>query len=211
MLEEGVFKKKLILASASPRRKKVLELLKLDFEVIKPGDFKEEQFKDPYRTVVYNSIAKARKVYDCLIKQESGGERSSYPGGFLIAGFDTIIYINRRILGKPSSIEEAKDFLKVLSGKTHMAISGVCIMDSVSGKYVYDTETTRVKFRKLAVVEIEKYVSKEDVTDKAGAYDISGYGSLLVEKINGCFFNIAGFPVYRFVDLLGKSGFNVID
>jgi len=211
MLEEGGFKKKLILASASPRRKKVLELLKLDFEVIKPEDFEEERLKDPYRTVVQNSIAKARSVYNYLKKREHGGESKSYPGGFLIAGFDTIIYINRRILGKPSGMEEAIGFLKVLSGKIHLAISGVCIMDSVSGKYIYDTETTRVKFRKITMAEIEKYVNKEVVTDKAGAYDVSGYGSLLVEKINGCFFNIAGFPVSRFVDLLGKSGFNVID
>jgi len=184
MLEEGGFKKKLILASASPRRKKVLELLKLDFEVIKPEDFEEERLKDPYRTVVQNSIAKARSVYNYLKKREHGGESKSYPGRFLIAGFDTIIYINRRILGKPSGMEE---------------------------KYIYDTETTQVKFRKLTMAEIEKYVNKEVVTDKAGAYDVSGYGSLLVEKINGCFFNIAGFPVSRFVDLLGKSGFNVID
>ncbi len=211
MLEEDGIKKKLILASASPRRKKILELLKLDFEVIKPEGFKEEQFKDPYRMVVHNSIIKARNVYNYLKERELKEKGNSYTGEFLIAGFDTIIYINRRVLGKPAGREQAIEFLNALSGRVHRAISGVCILDSASGKYVYGTESTRVKFRKLTEVEIERYVDKEDVTDKAGAYNIFGYGSLLVEKINGCFFNIAGFPIARFVDLLKKSAFNVID
>ncbi|MEA2015557.1 MAG: nucleoside triphosphate pyrophosphatase [Actinomycetota bacterium] len=210
MLEEDDFKKKLILASASPRRKKILKLLKLDFEVVEPGGFKEEQFKDPQRTVLYNSIAKAKNVYGYLTGHKFKKKGSNYKSGFLIAGFDTIIYINRRILGKPDGREQAIEFLKALSGRVHLAISGACIMDSASGRYVYDSETTRVSFRKLTEDEIERYVDKEDVTDKAGAYNILGIGGLLVDKIDGCFFNIAGIPVAGFVGLLKKSGLNVI-
>ena len=210
MLEEEDHKKELILASASPRRKKMLELFGMDFKVIRPENFEEKQCKNPYRTVGWNSIAKAKNVYNYIKKQNPEKEKSDYRGGFLIAGFDTIVYINRRYMGKPVDREEAISFLSILSGKIHKVITGVCVLDSISGRYIFTTGTTRVKFRKLAADEIDKYVDRENVLDKAGAYNVLGYGSLLVEKISGCFYNIAGIPVAKFVDLLREFGFNVI-
>ncbi len=210
MLEEEGRKKELILASASPRRKKILELLGLDFRIIKPNNFEERQFGNPYKTVIRNSIIKAKNVYNYLKEQNLGKHSRNQTGEFLIAGFDTIIYVNGRTLGKPTDREQAAEFLKILSGKVHRVISGVCVLESVSGKYIFNTESTAVKFRKLTADEIGKYITKENVLDKAGAYNVLGYGSLLVEKINGCFYNIAGLPVARFVDLLKEFGFNVI-
>jgi len=210
MLEEEGRRKKIILASASPRRREILKLLKLDFEVIEPKNCEEKQFKNPYRTVIDNSIIKAKNVYN-YIKEHSLKKQDLYYGKeFLIAGFDTIIYMNKRYLGKPESIEQAIGFLNIFSGRVHKVVSGVCVLDSISGRYCFTTETTKVKFRKLTAEEIKAYIDKEDVLDKAGAYNIFGFGSLLVEKINGCFYNIAGLPVVKFADLLERFEFNII-
>lgn len=209
MLEEEDYKKELILASASPRRKKILELFGMDFKVIKPENLEERQYKNPYMTVTRNSIAKAGSVYDYIKKQDPEKEKADYKGGFLIAGFDTIVYINRKSMGKPFDREQAISFLKILSGRTHKVITGVCVLESISGNHISGTVTTGVKFRKLTIDEIERYTDMENVLDKAGAYNVLGYGSLLVEKISGCFYNIAGIPVAKFADLLKEFGFNV--
>jgi len=210
MLVEGDRKIKLILASASPRRKKILELLKLDFKVIKPQNYIEKQFNNPYIMVVENSIIKAKSVYNYLKKQNFKEHDPGHVNEFLVVAFDTIVYINRRYLGKPVDRKQAIEFLNILSGKVHKVLSGVCVLESVSGNYISDAESTRVKFRKLTLDEIKRYLDKENVLDKAGAYNIFGYGSLLVEKINGCFYNVAGIPVYKFLNLLKKFGFNII-
>jgi len=210
MLEEEGIRKKIILASASPRRRDILKLLKLDFEVIEPKNCEERQFKNPYRIVIKNSIVKAKNVYNYIKEHSLEKQGPDNGGGFLIAGFDTVIYIDRRYMGKPASKEQAIEFINILSGRVHMVISGVCVLDSISGRYFCDTEVTKVKFRKLAPDQIKAYIDKEDVLDKAGAYNIFGFGSLLVEKINGCFYNIAGLPVAKFTDLLKKFKFNII-
>ncbi len=209
MLEKGD-KKKLILASASPRRREILELLNLDFKVVEPDNCKEVLLKNPFKAVIGNSIIKVKNVYNNI-----GGYRLKRKGyglkeQFLIAGFDTIVYFSRRYFGKPGSKEEAMEFLKTLSGRIHLVVSGVCVLDSVSGKYRFNTETTRVKFRKLTAEEIKGYIDKENVLDKAGAYNIFGLGSMLVERINGCFYNVAGLPVVKFMDLLAGFGYKVI-
>lgn len=207
---EKVNEKKIILASASPRRREILELLNLDFKVIEPINCEEVLLKNPFKTVISNSIIKAKNVYNNI-----GGHRSKRKGygrkeQFLIAGFDTVVYFGRKYFGKPGSKGEAMEFLNTLAGRTHLVISGACVLDSVSGKYRFNTETTRVKFRKLTAEEIKGYTDKEYVLDKAGAYNIFGLGSMLVERINGCFYNVAGIPVVKFVDLLTGFGFKVI-
>jgi len=209
-LEEEGYKKKIILASASPRRREILKILKLDFEVVKPCNFEEVQLKNPYKTVIGNSIIKAENVYNNIERYRLINKSPGYTEQFLVAGFDTVVYLDRKCFGKPGSIEEAVGFLNVLSGRVHMVISGVCVLDSISGKYRFDTEVTKVKFRKLTAEEIKGYVDNEDVLDKAGAYNIFGLGILLVEKINGCFYNVAGIPIAKFIDLLAGSGFKVI-
>jgi septum formation protein len=209
-LEQKGYKKKIVLASASPRRSEILRILKIDYKAVEPENCKEVQFKDPYKTVISNSIIKAENVYNNIKKSRPKGKDSDYKEQFLIAGFDTVVYFKRKCFGKPGSIEEAEKFLNILSGRVHKVISGVCVLNSISGEYQFDAETTRVKFRKLMPKEIEVYIDKEEVLDKAGAYNIFGLGSLLVEKIGGCFFNAAGLPVIKFVDLLERFGFRVI-
>ena len=193
---EGSISRKIILASGSPRRKKILKNLRIDFDVIKPSGAIEKLFKNPRKTVLYNSSIKAQFVYNHAIIN------SSNYSDCIIAGFDTIVYFNGRNLGKPDGIAQAYDFLKTLSGKIHRVITGVSIIDFKTGSIVSGSETTIVKFRDISSGQISDYLSVENVFDKAGAYDISGYGAMLVEKINGCFYNVAGLPVYRFFELL---------
>jgi septum formation protein len=207
--EEG--RKKIILASSSPRRRRILELIKLDFDIIEPEDYLERNLSNPYRTVVLNSSSKARNVYDRITTGKDGkGLEKGYKNEFLVTGFDTIVYLKNKYFGKPSSKKQAEEYLKFFSGKTHLVISGVCILNSLTGKYLYDTETTRVKFRKLSSVEIKEYVEKENIFDKAGAYNIYGLGSTLVERIDGCFYNVVGLPIFKFVNLLKKFNYKIL-
>jgi septum formation protein len=196
--------KRIILASSSPRRKKILEQLHLDFEIIKPKESLERIFKNPYKTVYYNSLVKAKNIYNhAIINGLNYGKA-------LISGFDTIVYRRGRFFGKPDDINMALDFLTSLSGKSHLVISGIAVLDFSSGRYLSASDTTRVKFRKLNKLEIEKYLEIEYVLDKAGAYDISGFGSILIEKINGCFYNVAGLPVNKYIDLLKKFNYKIL-
>ncbi len=208
MLEEEDHRKKIILASTSPRRKEILELLKLDFEVLEPGGFKEKQEGDLLEAVIHNSVCKAGDVYGSIKSRGEG--KSGGAGGYLIAGFDTVVFIDNKLYGKPAGREEAYRFIKMFSGRTHRVVTGICIFDSISGRHVTGSEATRVKFRDLGDEDIRDYVSREHTLDKAGGYNINGFGAVLVEKISGCFFNVAGLPVYRFISLLEKFNYNVL-
>jgi septum formation protein len=195
ILEDNI-SRRIILASDSPRRKKILENLRIDFDVIKPSGAVEKSFKNPRKTAVYNSSIKAQFVYNHAIINNLDYRNC------VIAGFDTIVYLDGRNLGKPEDIDQAYNFLETLSGRIHRVITGVSIIDFKTGSIVSGSEMTVVKFRDLSSGQITDYLSVENVSDKAGAYDISGYGAMLVEKINGCFYNVAGLPVYRFFELL---------
>jgi len=195
---EDNFSRRIVLASSSPRRRKILENLRINFDVMEPSGALEKLFKNPRKTVVYNSSIKAQFVYNHAIINSLNYRNC------IIAGFDTIVYFNGRNLGKPQGIGQAHDFLQTLSGVTHRVITGVSVMDFKTGSIVSGSETTIVKFRSLSPGQIDDYLSVEDVSDKAGAYDISGYGAMLVEKINGCFYNVAGLPVNRFFELLKR-------
>lgn len=210
-MEEEEGRKKIILASSSPRRRRILELLKLDFDIIEPKDYLERSLSNPYRTVVLNSSSKARNVYDRIASGKGGkGLEKSYKSEFLVSGFDTIVYLKNKYFGKPSSKKQAEEYLNFFSGKSHLVISGVCVLSSLNGKYLCDTDTTRVKFRKLSSIEIKEYIEKENVFDKAGAYNIYGLGSTLVERVDGCFYNVVGLPIFKFVNLLKKFNYKIL-
>lgn len=161
--------KVLTLASGSPRRAKILSSHGVDFAVTK-SDAKEVAYAgDPERTVRENALAK-------------GGR-----GKVLSA--DTIVWFDNRIYGKPRDLEEAKEFLRELSGKTHTVFSGVAYDGEVK------VEKSYVTFRKLTDERIEEYVSKVKPTDRAGAYDIDEFGELIIEGFEGEYENIMGLPL----------------
>ena len=208
--QEESHKTKIILASASPRRKQVFETMGLDFEIISPMDCVEECNGDPYEVVSVNSIYKAENVFEGRGYRKLEGTRGKKDSRFLISSFDTIVSIDGRILGKPSGPKEAHEYISLLSGRVHRVISGVCVLDSRTGKYKCGSSTTEVWFRSLSKNEISNYILSGDVLDKAGAYNINGPGSVLVEKINGCFFNVAGVPVSEYIGLLEKFNYKIL-
>lgn len=117
----------------------------------------------------------------------------------LVVSADTIVVLGKRVLGKPSSTADAERMLRMLSGKEHTVITAFAVIDCRSGKRVTGTERTRVRFRRLQPAEIRSYVASGSPMDKAGSYGIQDdYGAVFVEKVNGCFYNVVGFPLMKF-------------
>lgn len=171
----------LILASKSPRRQELLRLITDDFAV-KTADVEENlpQGITPEDAVVYLSEIKAEPLAN---------------DGDVVIGADTVVAADGRILGKPSDRENAKEMLRLLSGREHSVFTGVTIFNGRKPKSFY--VQTKVKFFELTEDEIDWYVSTGECDDKAGAYGIQGKGSVLVEKIDGDYFNVVGLPVSK--------------
>lgn len=181
---------KLILASQSPRRRKILGRFFREFDVIPSQISEESNVQDSIADVIEVARKKAWDVY-----KEHGGT---------VIGADTVVTLDDKILGKPKSPEEAKQMLGLLSGKVHEVITGYCIIHE--GKEILGYEITKVKFRELDKDEIEWYISTGEPLDKAGAYGIQGKGGVLVEWIKGDYYNVIGFPMKIIVELK-KLGF----
>ena len=191
-------KRRIILASASPRRKELLENIGLSFEV-DSGNCRENLSSDlePQELAMQISLEKARSV------------AGKYPDAVII-GADTFGVLNGRIIGKPGTAEEAVAMLKSISGKGHLVITGYSIIDTACGKIVSGTVETKVYIKELTPEEIDAYVKTGEPLDKAGAYAIQGLGALFVEKIEGDYFNVVGLPVYALMDALKEFGIRVL-
>jgi septum formation protein len=176
----------LILASASPRRADLLRMIGCRFEVI-PSTVDETTDPDPNpdQTVVELAERKAREV----------SER--YPGRIVI-GADTIVTIGDQILGKPGDRSEAELMLRQLSGSTHQVLTAVALILQARARKEQILAKTDVTFRNLSNAEIDRYLDSDDPYDKAGAYGIQGRASLFTKRIEGCFYNVVGFPVAPF-------------
>lgn len=125
----------------------------------------------------------------------------------IVVGADTIVVLEKRILGKPGSRIEARRMLRSLSGKAHYVYTGFAILDAGSGRTHSEVVRTKVWFRSLTKTEIDQYVASGSPLDKAGAYGIQDdFGAVFVERINGCFYNVVGFPLVRFYRALRRFG-----
>ena len=178
--------KRIILASGSPRRAQLLKMIGLQFEVMEsqvPEDLNLPQ--EPAAHVVELS---RRKALEVAKRVEEG----------IIIGADTIVVLGEAILGKPKDREEAKDMLSKLSGKTHRVYTGFTLLEVPSQRSLSNWEVTEVKFRELEPWEIEEYVRSGGPLDKAGAYGIQDRSAVFVEGINGCYYNVVGFPLTKF-------------
>jgi len=177
--------KKIILGSASPRRKDLLGLLGLSFEV-KPKDV-DESFSDSIKgkdIALYLAEKKLNAFKDDLKEDE------------LIITADTVVCLGNEILGKPKNSHEAKIMLRALSGKIHSVITGCGLMSKDVTELFY--EKTEVVFRELSDEEIDYYIANYKPYDKAGAYAIQEWiGMAAIEKINGCYYNVVGLPLSR--------------
>ncbi|MBQ2595000.1 MAG: septum formation protein Maf, partial [Candidatus Riflebacteria bacterium] len=129
----------------------------------------------------------------------------------LVIGADTIVVDGFEILGKPKDRADAKRMLKELSGKKHRVISGIALVDVEKKKIFSHSEITYVYFRSLTDKDIETYLDTKEPYDKAGAYGIQGHAALFVEKIEGCYFNVVGFPVVAFDNIMKEAGYDLID
>jgi septum formation protein len=117
----------------------------------------------------------------------------------IVLGADTIVVLGNEILAKPRNAAEARRMLRQLSGREHIVYTGFALVDASTGRKVVDLERTKVKFRKLSAIEIAEYVASGSPMDKAGAYGIQDdYGAVFVERVEGCFYNVVGFPLTRF-------------
>lgn len=190
-------KHKLILASQSPRRKELLANLGLNFEVI-PADI-DEQAEN------YSSFG---ELVMEIARQKGEFIASKHPGRIIIAS-DTIVVIDNQVLNKPTDRADAQKMLEMLSGRQHQVYTALYIHDGQQKKVVADYSVTDVFFITLSGEEIERYLNTGEPFDKAGAYGIQGFGSKLVEKINGCFFSVMGFPVALFARRMQELGYLV--
>jgi len=117
-----------------------------------------------------------------------------------------VVVARRRLLGKPSSRQSAGVMLRSLSGRWHEVVTGICLVDCGSRREVSASAVSRVHFRRLTRADVEWYLDKREYADKAGAYAIQGYASLFIDRIEGCYFNIVGFPVATFERLCRRLG-----
>lgn len=171
----------IILASQSPRRQELLKLITNDFEIkVSNVDESLPSGISPKNAVLYLSKIKAEPF-----KNDSD----------IIIGADTVVALDGKILGKPKNEENAREILRFLSGKAHSVFTGVTVIKGDIAKSF--AVETKVKFFDLTDEEIDEYIKTGESADKAGAYGIQGYGSLLVEKIDGDYFNVVGLPVSR--------------
>lgn len=189
---------RLILASASPRRRELLVRIGLNFDVC-PSQVDESRFRDllPAQRVEALALAKAR------------ARAATYKEG-LVIGADTIVVCQGQVLGKPASPGEAAAMLEFLSGRTHTVYTGVAVVQAPAGPEQYTHASTEVTFRRLTPAEIVAYVATGEPMDKAGGYGIQERGALLVEGINGDYFNVVGLPLVKVAELLGKFGVHVL-
>ncbi len=185
----------LILASASPRRQQLLALLGVDFTV-KPSPIDEKALVlsgSPARQVMDSARAKAEAV--ALTEQDSW-----------ILAADTIVCVDEQILGKPKDREEGRRMLGLLAGRSHQVFTGICLFHQGRSCPPPIYEETRVWMAPLSREQIEAYLDSGEPMDKAGAYGIQGFGGSLIPRIEGCYFNVMGLPLYRTAQLLGQAG-----
>ncbi|MBN1367680.1 MAG: septum formation inhibitor Maf [Dehalococcoidales bacterium] len=190
--------KKIILASGSPRRKELLEKIGLKFEV-EAGDIEED----------LNVGLPPRELAEKLSLQKAQAAAEKYPDAIIIAA-DTIGVFEGKIIGKPHAATEAKKMLSMLSGKSHLVITGYTIIDTETRKTVTKSIETKVYFRKLTKAEIDAYVKTGEPLDKAGAYAIQGLGALIVEKIEGDYYNVIGLPLSSLTESLREFGVKIL-
>lgn len=186
--------RRLILASQSPRRRELLSILAIPFEVV-PSDAHETALAGE------SGIDFVQRVAD-----EKGREVAGRIPDAVVLAADTIVSIDGEILGKPGDRDGAIRMLELLSGKDHIVYTAVSATDSASGLQCRGLEETRVWFRDLDRGMIEDYLERESVMDKAGAYAIQGYASVFIPRIEGNYQNVVGLPLPLTSDLLSRHG-----
>lgn len=185
----------LVLASKSPRRASLLAALGWKFRIVDPEILEHNGAgEEPHETCKRLALEKARSISGRFPEE-------------VVVGADTIVVLKGNVLGKPRDDEESFKMINGLSGRCHEVMTGVAVCQG--DRCLCAVERTTVSFRPLSFREIEAYVATGEGKDKAGAYAIQGKGSLLVSRIDGCYFNVVGLPLYRLSLLLGELGISL--
>ena len=188
----------MILASASPRRKEILENFGFSFKTIVKNI---DETSDKTRA--------EEKILE-IAEKKARATAIDFPDENIM-GADTVVVVDGKILGKPKDEKEAFSMLKSLSGRSHEVITAFSFININKNISYSDYEITKVYFKNLTDDEINWYINTKEPMDKAGAYGIQGKGAFFVEKIEGDFFSVMGFPLGKFVRFLNKTGFNLND
>jgi septum formation protein len=183
-----------ILASQSPRRRELLGQMGISDFIVRParGEERIDQGLPPEKLVEVLSRQKAEEILSTAQPED------------VVIGADTVVVIDGQVLGKPKDQQQAVEMLTRLSGRAHTVYTGVTVAQGT--RLVTEHEATQVRFRPLTQREIRAYVATGEPMDKAGAYGIQHYGALLVEGIDGDYFNVVGLPVCRLGQMLGQFG-----
>lgn len=183
---------RVVLASASPRRRDLLNLIGIVHEV-RPANIDETM-----------RPREAPRRYAERLAREKASAIATRDPDLITIGADTVVVINRKVLGKPADPSDAARMLRMLSGREHTVITAVAV--SRGKKLRSAIEEVRVKFRRLRDDEIDEYIAMGEPMDKAGAYGIQGYGATIVERIEGDYFAVMGLPIVRLVGLMRDVG-----
>jgi len=186
----------LILASSSPRRQELIRVLGFPVEVV-PSDVDEgvETGWSPSRIVEELSLRKALAVTERLAPGREG----------VVVGSDTIVVLDGAVLGKPRDEEDAASMLEALSGRSHEVYTGLALVDVATGRRSVSHRMTRVWMKPMDGRRIRAYVETGEPRDKAGAYGIQGYGATLVDRLEGDYFTVVGFPLSLAADMLERD------
>lgn len=187
----------IVLASASPRRRELLDQVGCDFVVMNSTVIEDNTLDLPPEELV---VLQARdKALDVFSKVQSTD---------VVIGADTIVVLDGRVYGKPIDTNDARRMLTSLSGREHQVITGIAVV--TAGEIWTDFVATNVTMGNSTLKQIEAYLATGEPMDKAGAYGIQGMGALLVERINGCYANVVGLPLNKLSSVLEKAGVNLL-
>ena len=185
---------RVILASKSPRRREILSMLGVDFEILSADADESSDILDPIALVRELALRKGRAVRDLLV------EKGEWNADTLIIAADTVVAAGGEILGKPRDDADAARMLGMLAGTKHHVVSGVALLSGE--RELATSESTAVRFAPMTEEEITRYVATGEPRDKAGAYAVQGIASLYIEGLEGDYFNVVGLPVHRLNALL---------
>ncbi|UVI28124.1 Maf family protein [Paenibacillus spongiae] len=197
--------RQLVLASSSPRRRELVVLLDLSLPVLILSTDADETTPSewsPSYIVEQLALRKARAAVGCL-----EGEHAK---NSVVVGADTIVVLDGEVMGKPKDTEEAVRMLGRLQGREHQVFTGVACIRTDDGSEIVSHRMTRVKMKSMDTIRIERYVASGEPMDKAGSYAIQGLGAVMVDSIEGCYFNVVGLPVSLLAEMLETCGVDVL-
>jgi septum formation protein len=195
---------RLILASASPRRRELLTQAGYSFTVEAADvDESERKGEEPGAYVLRLAEEKALAVLGRHPTHRDEAAMNGAPGSLVALGADTTVVCDGEILAKPADAADAMRMLRMLSGRTHEVLTGVAV--ATRSGVVSAVETTQVVFSAIPEAEMERYCATREPMDKAGAYGIQGYAARWIPRIDGCYFNVMGLPIARVVRLIEEA------